>query len=120
MKNKTDLTFDKIIKNQDVIPFFLSYIKQNLLVRKLPTEIPFDASEAEKTHFLKTTWDFKHSAENVINKLHQEYQVPNDLSEENSQMNLLLDKVCQYLIQEKGENHILNFEDKELLEKANS
>ncbi|PID95734.1 MAG: hypothetical protein CSA94_00050 [Bacteroidetes bacterium] len=115
MSDNIHSIFNKIIEDQEITPFFLSYIKQNLLVRKLPKEISFEASEETKTHFLKTTWDFKKSAETIINKLHQYYQVPNDLSESDSQMNMLLDQVCQYWLKEKGEAYITRFQDEMLL-----
>ena len=101
---------EQIKEDKELENYFLNYIKHHLLKNELPDEMPSQEDEEKVTNYLKITYDFKKSVEELIDRLKSKYQLPEDIGHENSRMNKILVEVCEYYYSKYGENYIKRYQ----------
>ncbi|MCF8302675.1 MAG: hypothetical protein K9I94_05300 [Bacteroidales bacterium] len=99
---------EEIKEDQELEPYFLDYIKYNLLSRELPEELPQHASEDEVTRYLKITREFELKISSLLRMLRQKYNIKTHLEGDNQQLiNQLLNNVCSYYLDQYGREKIV-------------
>jgi len=98
---------DKIKNDKELEPYFMKYMKLNLAIRKQPKEIPNNADKETTTDFLKVTYDFNKSIEELFQQLHDKYNVSIEIEDDDSPVNKILIEVCEYYYNKYGEDKII-------------
>ncbi len=100
---------ESIKKDKELENYFLTYMRLHLEKRDLPGELPDQKEEEKVTDYLMVTYDFNKAVENLVGKLKEKYNLPDDIGNQKSKTNEVIIEVCDYYFSRYGEEYIRNY-----------